>query len=387
MLPTFIAHADWGTNARKRVVATGRLQSDGAYTADVPTEVGLHGSPLRRLGVPEGIDGPVLLGFDFPIGLPAAYASRGGISSFQAGLAFFGTGDWARFYDVCMRPEEIPLFRPFYPHGNAEKGERSLTQLTDALGLEADDLLRQCERRTPTRKAANALFWTVGGSQVGKAATSGWREFIIPLIRESGSALWPFDGELADLLASRRIVITETYPTEFYRRFEVIPASKRDPGARRQVATAMLDAADTNRILLSDRARELIEHGFGNRPDGEDPFDAMVGLIGMVNHIHNGACPEAPATSACRTVEGWILGQDPEPAPVPHRQARPRPMLTPPQEDTTRDAGTDHAQTVSTRPPCICGCGRVPKGRYSRFVPGHDNRINPATGRRFNDHG
>lgn len=34
--------------------------------------------------------------------------------------------------------------------------------------------------------------------------------------------------------------------------------------------------------------------------------------------------------------------------------------------------------------PCLCGCGGTPAGRRSRFMPGHDNRVNPATGRRWN---
>lgn len=33
---------------------------------------------------------------------------------------------------------------------------------------------------------------------------------------------------------------------------------------------------------------------------------------------------------------------------------------------------------------CVCGCGNVPAGRHSRFMPGHDHRVNPATGRRWN---
>lgn len=39
---------------------------------------------------------------------------------------------------------------------------------------------------------------------------------------------------------------------------------------------------------------------------------------------------------------------------------------------------------TSERPPCLCGCGGTPAGRNSRFLPGHDNRVNPATGQRWN---
>lgn len=36
------------------------------------------------------------------------------------------------------------------------------------------------------------------------------------------------------------------------------------------------------------------------------------------------------------------------------------------------------AVTVVERAPCLCGCGGFPKGRKSRFVPGHDARYHGA---------
>lgn len=37
------------------------------------------------------------------------------------------------------------------------------------------------------------------------------------------------------------------------------------------------------------------------------------------------------------------------------------------------------------RPPCLCGCGGVPSGRKSRFLPGHDARFYASQGK--NGHG
>ncbi len=31
-----------------------------------------------------------------------------------------------------------------------------------------------------------------------------------------------------------------------------------------------------------------------------------------------------------------------------------------------------------TRAPCLCGCGESPRGKRSRFVPGHDARYHAA---------
>jgi hypothetical protein len=111
----------------------------------------------------------VLVGFDFPIGLPARYAAAAGVESFRALLPDLGLGRWARFYDVADRASEISVERPFYPH---RPGGASQAHLASALGVgHLDELLRLCERRTPTRRKACCLFWTLGGNQVGKGAT------------------------------------------------------------------------------------------------------------------------------------------------------------------------------------------------------------------------
>jgi hypothetical protein len=45
-------------------------------------------------------------------------------------------------------------------------------------------LHRRCERRTTTRKAAECLFFTLGGAQVGAGAIAGWRDVIQPVVSE-----------------------------------------------------------------------------------------------------------------------------------------------------------------------------------------------------------
>jgi len=56
-------------------------------------------------------------GFDFPIGVPAYYAERAGISSFRALLSKLGCNEWKDFYSVCDMPGQISVHRPFYPNG------------------------------------------------------------------------------------------------------------------------------------------------------------------------------------------------------------------------------------------------------------------------------
>jgi hypothetical protein len=91
--------------------AAGRLP-DGRYRIEALEMVG--GSWRRRLNVPRDNLGRVLVGFDFPIGVPGSYAARAGIRSFPEALNEFGHGDWSEFYDVCTTPAQISLCRPFY---------------------------------------------------------------------------------------------------------------------------------------------------------------------------------------------------------------------------------------------------------------------------------
>jgi len=317
-LPRVVAHADWGVGAAKRWVAVAVLGPDGSYRALAPRPVGRDGSVLERLGVPDGDPrGGVVLGFDFPIGLPRRYAALGGIDAFRPALAGFGQGRWAAFYEVASAREEIGLYRPFYP---MRPGGRAKSHLYEALGLAAGELLRRCDRQ-----GAEALFWTLGGRQVGKAAIDGWRTVLAPAMRDPALdvALWPFDGEFAGLVARGGVVVAETWPRECYRHLGVsfAPApgaphpSKRRQADRRRNAPALLAWAAATGTELEPGLTALIMDGFGPRSGGEDPFDAVAGLFGMVNVLLGRRAAGVPAEDeAVRRVEGWILGLAPSTA-------------------------------------------------------------------------
>ena len=103
-LPSVVAHADWSVHSDKRWLVLARLRADGSYRADASRPVGPLGSLWARLGQEAG-GGQALLGVDFPIGLPRAYAQRAGMISFSAALREFGD----RFYAVAHRQDEIGL--------------------------------------------------------------------------------------------------------------------------------------------------------------------------------------------------------------------------------------------------------------------------------------
>jgi hypothetical protein len=100
-----------------------------------------------------------------------------------------------------------------------------------------------------------------------------------------GAALWPFNGDLAELARGAGIVIAETYPAEAYR---MVGAgfgpgqSKRRQADRRGKAGSILSWAGRNGVAVSASAVAGVE---GRRPEQTERDDATAAW------------------------EGWILGQ------------------------------------------------------------------------------
>lgn len=311
MLPTRVIHADWSADPRKRWMAQATLGDDGRYTAYVPEFVRDPG--LFALSLLDKADACVLVGFDFPIGLPVKYARKANISRFLDALPEFGEGKWAQFYQVAARPDEISLYRPFYP---ATPGGRTRTDLTRALGM--TDLRRECDRQTPERRAAAELFWTMGAQQVGKAAISGWKGILAPALKMGDyvrMAIWPFSGAFEALLKPGWIVACEAYPGEFYGHLGVrfprkagAKTGKRVQADRMANAPALLSFAESAEIGVDAALAAAINDGFGSDALGEDRFDSVVGLFGMLNVALGRRLPGDPRAPEIAHIEGWILG-------------------------------------------------------------------------------
>lgn len=346
----------------------------GPYEIEAPEPAG---SGLDLLGIlgnagpsPTGDGSPVLLGVDFPLGVPAAYAARVGLRSFRALLERLGSGGaLAGLHEIAATLDEVSLERPFYPAGRVVAGSARRGDHAGALGLPLEALWRTCDRLA----GAEALFWTLGPRQVGKAAIAGWRELLVPLVTSSGTVpgssllpsgssvvacgssvvasgssvvasgsvssarevpapgagvpapirgdahggpavgLWPFDGELGELLAARRLVVAEAWPSMGRRLLPSAPGSprwsKRTVEGRRAQGDRIRRLAQSVGASPSDAASVTIERGFVD--SGEDGFDAFVGLLGMLDVLQHGeALPSPPdrPEPAILDVEGWILG-------------------------------------------------------------------------------
>lgn len=310
-LPARVIHADWSAAPRKRWSCEAVLGGDGRYVVSAPRFVKDAG--LFALTLMTAAAGGVLVGFDFPIGLPLAYARKAGINDFLALLPQLGEGEWADFYTVAEQPGDISLRRPFYP---AKAGGTTRAQLTQALGVE--DLHRVCDARTADRRAAAELFWTMGAQQVGKAAIHGWREILGPALKMAAyvpMSIWPFSGALDALMQPGRIVVCEAYPGEFYGHLGVRFPRKagRKSGKRVQAdrianAPALAEFAGRAGIVLDEGMAAALAEGFGADGFAEDRFDAAVGVLGMLNVVLGYRAAGEPPSEETRRVEGWILG-------------------------------------------------------------------------------
>ena len=310
--PRVVAHADWSISADKRWLTVAECAVGGRYHVHAPVPVGDPGDLPRHLSERAKLN-PVLLGVDFPLGLPIAYARSAGVEAFAPWLDEADTGNWSNFFELCESVEDISLERPFYPR---RPGGTSHTQLVDALGASSiDDLRRRCERKTDRRGAAAPLFWTLGAQQVGRAAISGWRDMLQPARRGRDVVvrLWPFEGSLGELLHRKTIVVAETYPAESAVQIGIgAPGrrwSKRRQSDRAAHAHALTEWARDRRVTLDEALYPLVRDGFGDLAHGEDQFDSLIGLAGMLDVVL-GVRPEMPPMSnERRIVEGWILGQ------------------------------------------------------------------------------
>ena len=314
--PQLVTHADWSKDPKKRWCSTATLDTDGRYRIGAPEPVGDLSAYFTRLLNGVGADAVVLSGFDFPIGLPKSYADKAGITRFRSALPRFGRGRWRDFYRPADTRSAVSVTRPFYP--TSPRGT-CRQHLVEGLGMEDfGELYRRCEKQ-PGRNRAAALFWLVGGNQVGAAAITGWRDLIGPALanKDIAVSIWPFDGDLTKLSKRPGVVVTETYPADVYRRLDLEirrnKRSKRRQSDRALDAEAMTAWARNRQVHLTDQLRAEIADGFGESPYGEDPFDAFVGLLGMLDVVLGNSPSGAPGDPTIQ-IEGWILGQSVIPA-------------------------------------------------------------------------
>ncbi len=298
------AHADWSMDARKRWVTLARRQGS-LWQASAPRLVG-DPAALAAAMIAEG--GPAALGLDLPLGVPRGFAEHRPEQDFPAFLA--GLTENHDFFAVSPGLETVSPARPFYP----ARGIKGMTRAAHAaaLGLaDAAGLSRLCDRATAERPAGAPVFWTLGANQSGKAAISAWRDWLAPALAAGAPfRLWPFAGALHDLLRPGALAIAEVYPAEALRHLGLkLAGSKRAEGPRRVLAPALRGAMATLHVTPDAALAEMIQTGFGTDAAGEDRFDSLIGLLGLIGVIDGKRPDFIPEDPMIRAWEGWVLGQ------------------------------------------------------------------------------
>ena len=142
-------------------------------------------------------------------------------------------------------------------------------------------LLRRCDRKTLIGAAAECIFSTLGGKQVGSGTIVGWRDVIAPELEHV--SIWPFDGDLQPLLGQPGITIAEIYLGEAYSHLGICIGTgtgrrKTSHSDRQAASRHLLGRFASGVIQFSRAAKSWVEWGFPR----EDDFDAMVRLLSML---------------------------------------------------------------------------------------------------------
>jgi hypothetical protein len=223
-----------------------------------------------------------------------------------------------RFFQVAATLDEVAPGRPFYP----ARGVRGMSRMAHAgaLGLpDAGALNRICNRATAERSAGAPLFWTLGANQTGKAAIATWRDVLCPALACANTvALWPFAGPFRSLLEPGTVAVAETYPAEALRHLGIrLIGSKRRQGDRAALAAPLLAAMRDRDAAPAPELAVAVRDGFGTAADGEDRFDCVIGVLGVLNVLAGNRPDRAPDEAWIGRWEGWVLGQTALPRPVP----------------------------------------------------------------------
>lgn len=275
----FFLSADWSKDAKKRSVHVADIHARCIRCAE---RRGWNLAKLLALAREKAQRGPALIGIDLVIGLPALYwrallhsGAHGRPSSFVEWLGGRDTG--SDFFRRIHSPSEWRIERPFFRVPSGEGGLKSFTNKLDG-GF---------HRRIDAATGANPLFVVSGiPGTVGSAARAFWKE-LVPLLRSSDRdfAVWPFEGELNELLRGRRIVLAETYPALAYAAAlaDDLPTTRvRISKTKRQQRSAACDRLKAARWV----ERERVDLGALDLPPAdEDAFDSHMTAAAVLRCI------------------------------------------------------------------------------------------------------
>ena len=296
--PAFFVSADWSKDKTKRSVYVAALRERRIWSGRPGTACGWDLKSLLVLARRLSALGSVLVGIDLVLGVSHGFwrlvldaSGRNQPTSFLHWLR--DRAHSGRFFGTVTHPRDWRVDRPWFKVPPRSGGLGEFTK-------KVDDGFR---RRIDWATSAKPLFAVSGiPGTVGSGTRDFWGELIPLLNGERDFAVWPFEGRLDSLLASRGIVFAETYPGLAYaaaladrlpiHRIRVSKSGKKKKGqSERESACVILERAAwvvANDVDLGDLVLPRA---------GEDDFDAYLTAAAVLRCV----IEDAPLVAS-----GWI---------------------------------------------------------------------------------
>ncbi len=202
--------ADWSKDPKNRSVYLADLQERHIRKAE-PSESSWDLTALLDLAEYRARDGSAMIGIDVVLGVPEGYwqlvlqEHRRQPETFVDWLAHLS--DSEGFFETVFKPDEWQVDKPWFKVARGHGGRTLFTGKVDG------NMLRRIDEAT----RANPVFAVAGiPGTVGGGTRELWRELIPRLEGARNFAVWPFEGDLVSLLASRGVVLCEIYPALAY---------------------------------------------------------------------------------------------------------------------------------------------------------------------------
>lgn len=289
--------ADWGKKTKKRAAVIASVTTRRLWRIDGPITLGGLVTEARKHR------GPVVIGIDAPLGVPASFSSTLKVQGFRDLLA--KTGAMPAFFAPVSPSSAWTPAQPFFSVPAGKGGLGAFAAQARSLGV---DLRREIDVATGGKSP-----FIVSGipGAVGGATVALWQE-LRPLLGDPGLHLWPFDGTMEALLSTSTspVILAEIYPRAAYAtalldgpplRARLIVKDKTNAQVRKR-ALAALSATTwvaTHGVTI-DAALLADAHA------SDDVFDALLAAAALLRVVVEEEAWSGPLHQP--HVEGGILG-------------------------------------------------------------------------------
>ena len=372
--PRFLVCCDWGLAPGGRAIYVGDAQARTLGPGGPTPFCNANGDPwtlsaVLELGRRLRDQGPVLLAFDMPLGIPASYldAARA-VPRWSAATSFV---EWlplacaeGTFHTNVDQPEAWAVEQPF---ARVPSGSGSLKRIHARAAREGVVLRREVDALTN----ATPVFIAAGiPGAMGTAARQLWRELSEALTLPSRDfGVWPFEGTLQEVLETHGLAVGELLPHAAL----AIALLDEPPAERPRLYLAKAYAEDRARALTQLQAARwtqplrIDDEGLAHAGSSPEAFAALMSAAALLRCTLEGTALSA-LEHEDSVAEGGLLGSGSVNLSLHLRPFRARAPRLPALSRLPRAAL--QARPLPPRP----NPKRIPKGQTCP-IPGCDHRF------------